>query len=93
MLIDLYIGILLWLLVNGICMIVGYFIGRGSVWAEINKNEGITKEDGEETEICGEIISKGNGTIIKGEKGRMLKVDEYGISFYDPETGNWQSLN
>ena len=48
MLIDIYIKILLWLLINGLCIIVGYYIGRGSVWAEINKNEGVTREDGEE---------------------------------------------
>lgn len=50
MLIDIYIKILLWLLVNGICIIIGYYIGRGSVWAEINQNGGITREDGEEEE-------------------------------------------
>ena len=48
MLIDIYIGILLWLLVNGMFMVIGYYIGRASVWSEINENGGITKEDGEE---------------------------------------------
>ncbi len=90
MLIDLYIGILLWLLVNGICMIVGYFIGRGSVWAEINRNEGITKEDGEEDQIYGEVIDCGKEIIIKNHDGsKMMKINEYGLSFFDPEKNCW----
>lgn len=50
MLIDVYIHILFFLLVNGICILLGAWIGRASVWSEINKNGGITKEDGEEDE-------------------------------------------
>ena len=48
MLIDIYIKLLFNLMLGGVMILIGYGLGRASVWSEINKNGGITKEDGEE---------------------------------------------
>ena len=97
MLIDIYIGILLWLLVNGLCMIIGYYIGRASVWSEINSNGGITKEDGEDLDLD-EIYEKpewdmtnGHNEIILTDGKSRLKMTPYGM-FIDKGTGEWEFI-
>lgn len=49
-LIDIYIKLLFNLMLGGIMILIGYALGRASVWSEINRNGGITKEDGEEAD-------------------------------------------
>lgn len=31
--------------------------------------------------------------IMRNEQGQLVKQDKYGIAIYDPETGEWRSLN
>ena len=98
MLIDIYIGILLWLLVNGLCMIIGYYIGRGSVWSEINPNGGVTKEDGEDLDLD-EVYKKpewdmtaNHNEIILSDGKSRLKITPDGMFIDKGTTGKWEFI-